>query len=120
MSNQIVNVLVVEDLDTDAKLIEGNHASYKITRVSSLNDTIELLDDVHKYDVILLDLNLLIRYIKQMEEAYRTDQEAFSEQVIHTWEELTQRLSTLYASLRSAGGSDDFVKWASKYPIDKK
>jgi CheY-like chemotaxis protein len=120
MINQIVSVLVIEDSNTDAKLIEVNHPStnYKITRVSSLNNTIELLDEVHKYDVILLDLNLLIRYIKQMEEACRVDRETFSEQVISTWEELTQRLSTLYASLRSARESDDFVKWASEYSKD--
>lgn len=120
MDNRVISVLVIEDSDTDAKLIEASlpETDYTIARVSSLNNAIELLDEVRKYDVILLDLNLLIQYIKQMEEAYRVDREAFSEQVINTWEELTQRLSILYASLRSTGESDDFAKWASQYSKD--
>lgn len=117
MNDRLTNVLIIEDSDTIE--IHPPSIEYKIARVSSLSDAIELLDEVRKYDVILLDLNLLIRYIKQMDEACRVDREAFSERVISTWKELTQRLSTLYASLHNTE-HDDFVKWVSRYSEDKK
>ena len=188
ISNSIISVLVIEDSDADAKLIELYLPSeYEIKRVSSLDEATELLVKTHNFDIILLDLNLpgshgkgmyakflkyldgtipvivlienygndiefikeflaggiqdylekdnlaaeilirsinyslsrhlLIRYIKRVEKTYRADRKAFSEQVINTWQELTYRLSSLYASLYSSDDmeEDDFTKWISEY-----